>query len=208
MNCSTSQHMLLHRAIANINTSPNDSLTQPSSSSTLPTPPSSSSSTLPTPPSSCPSPSRLDLSEPETLFLDQHPFSITASPPLPLLPNSKTGSHDLRACGILSTATHVLSVEAAALSSLKILYATDALCRANLVHAVEAIVESQKNRGKTVITGMGKSGKIGKKLEATMHSLGIRSQFLNPANALHGDLGIVNEVRANFFRLVFSSFFF
>lgn len=43
--------------------------------------------------------------------------------------------------------------------------------------------------GKVVMCGMGKSGHIGKKISATMSSLGIESYFLHPAEAAHGDLG-------------------
>ncbi|MFG6333815.1 MAG: KpsF/GutQ family sugar-phosphate isomerase [Lachnospiraceae bacterium] len=48
-------------------------------------------------------------------------------------------------------------------------------------------------RGKVVVTGMGKSGHIGKKISATMSSIGIPSIFLHPAEAVHGDLGSVNK---------------
>lgn len=47
--------------------------------------------------------------------------------------------------------------------------------------------------GTVLFTGMGKSGHICKKIVATMQSLGIRSQFLHPAEALHGDIGMVND---------------
>ena len=47
--------------------------------------------------------------------------------------------------------------------------------------------------GKVVITGMGKSGLIGKKIAATLASTGTPSFFLHPAEALHGDLGMVSK---------------
>lgn len=46
-------------------------------------------------------------------------------------------------------------------------------------------------RGKVVITGMGKSGLIAAKIAATMSSTGTTSVFLHPAEAIHGDLGII-----------------
>lgn len=46
-------------------------------------------------------------------------------------------------------------------------------------------------RGRVVVTGMGKSGIIGRKLAATLNSTGTPSLYLNPAEALHGDLGMV-----------------
>lgn len=48
-------------------------------------------------------------------------------------------------------------------------------------------------KGKVVITGMGKPGHIGTKIAATMASLGTPSFFLHPAEAQHGDLGMLDE---------------
>ncbi|MEK7203818.1 MAG: KpsF/GutQ family sugar-phosphate isomerase [Patescibacteria group bacterium] len=50
-----------------------------------------------------------------------------------------------------------------------------------------------KASGKVVVSGVGKSGHVGMKIAATMTSLGIPSIFLNPNEALHGDLGIVSD---------------
>ncbi len=47
-------------------------------------------------------------------------------------------------------------------------------------------------RGKVIVTGMGKSGLIGKKIAATFSSTGIASFFLHPAEGGHGDLGLVS----------------
>ncbi len=47
-------------------------------------------------------------------------------------------------------------------------------------------------RSKLVITGVGKSGIVARKIAATFSSIGITAVFLNPVDALHGDLGIVN----------------
>ena len=46
-------------------------------------------------------------------------------------------------------------------------------------------------KGRVVVTGMGKSGLIGRKIAATFSSTGTPSVFLHPAEALHGDLGMV-----------------
>lgn len=48
-------------------------------------------------------------------------------------------------------------------------------------------------RGKVIITGMGKPGHIASKLSATFASLGTPSFFLHPAEAMHGDLGMVSS---------------
>lgn len=47
--------------------------------------------------------------------------------------------------------------------------------------------------GRVVVTGMGKSGLIGKKIAATLASIGVPSLFLHPAEAIHGDLGMVTS---------------
>ena len=59
--------------------------------------------------------------------------------------------------------------------------------------AVEAIVETVNRRGKIVIVGIGKSGNVGQKIAATLTSTGSTSVVLNSVDALHGDLGIVND---------------
>jgi arabinose-5-phosphate isomerase len=48
-------------------------------------------------------------------------------------------------------------------------------------------------KGKLIVTGVGKSGHIGAKIAATLASTGTPSFFLNPVDALHGDLGMVSE---------------
>lgn len=47
--------------------------------------------------------------------------------------------------------------------------------------------------GRMIITGMGKSGHISRKIAATMQSLGIKSYFMHPGEALHGDLGLLTS---------------
>jgi arabinose-5-phosphate isomerase len=56
-----------------------------------------------------------------------------------------------------------------------------------LIRAVELILA---HAGKVVVTGMGKSGHIARKLAATLCSTGTTAVFLHPADAAHGDLGI------------------
>ncbi|UXH41306.1 KpsF/GutQ family sugar-phosphate isomerase [Pseudomonas promysalinigenes] len=51
-------------------------------------------------------------------------------------------------------------------------------------------------KGRTVVCGMGKSGLIGKKMVATFASTGTPSFFLHPAEAFHGDLGMLKSVDA------------
>ncbi|MFI3248399.1 MAG: KpsF/GutQ family sugar-phosphate isomerase [Rikenellaceae bacterium] len=58
------------------------------------------------------------------------------------------------------------------------------------VAAVEAILAST---GKLILTGMGKSGLIARKIAATLASTGTPSFFLHPAEAFHGDLGMISK---------------
>ena len=55
--------------------------------------------------------------------------------------------------------------------------------------AVELILAC---RGKCIITGMGKSGLVGRKIAATLASTGTPSFFLHPGEAFHGDLGMIS----------------
>tara|TARA_B100000212_G_scaffold342473_1_gene329839 strand:+ start:393 stop:1358 length:966 start_codon:yes stop_codon:yes gene_type:complete len=55
------------------------------------------------------------------------------------------------------------------------------------------IEECYENKKKLVLTGVGKSGIVARKLAATFTSIGLNSIYLNPLDALHGDLGIVNR---------------
>lgn len=60
----------------------------------------------------------------------------------------------------------------------------------DFVRAVELVYSC---RGKFVITGVGKSGHIGSKIAATLASTGTPSFFINPLDAYHGDLGMIQE---------------
>jgi arabinose-5-phosphate isomerase len=50
-----------------------------------------------------------------------------------------------------------------------------------------------KSKGRVILTGMGKSGLVGRKISATLNSTGTPSLFLHPAEAIHGDLGMVTK---------------
>lgn len=60
----------------------------------------------------------------------------------------------------------------------------------NFGQAVQAILDTS---GRVIVTGMGKSGLVGKKIAATFSSTGTPALFLHPAEAFHGDLGIVTD---------------
>ncbi|THE11029.1 KpsF/GutQ family sugar-phosphate isomerase [Bacillus timonensis] len=60
----------------------------------------------------------------------------------------------------------------------------------SIENAIDLILEC---KGRLIITGIGKSGIIGRKINATMASTGTPSLFLHPAEGLHGDLGMVTS---------------
>src|SRR6266498_1049128 len=83
---------------------------------------------------------------------------------------------------ILDIAKKVLKKESEAVAGLI------AKLDSNFEKAVDIIY---KSGGRVVVTGMGKSGLVGKKIAATLASTGTPSFFLHPAEAIHGDLGMV-----------------
>jgi len=87
----------------------------------------------------------------------------------------------------LARARNVFDIELAGLNAVR------ARLDAEFDRAVELIVETLKRRGKIVIVGIGKSGNIGQKIAATLTSTGSTAVVLNSVDALHGDLGIVND---------------
>lgn len=60
----------------------------------------------------------------------------------------------------------------------------------SLESAVQIIL---KSKGRVILTGMGKSGLVARKISATLNSTGTPSLFLHPAEAIHGDLGMVTK---------------
>jgi arabinose-5-phosphate isomerase len=60
----------------------------------------------------------------------------------------------------------------------------------DFARAVESIARSE---GRVIVSGVGKSGLIGRKIAATLTSTGTPATFLHPADSVHGDLGIVGE---------------
>jgi arabinose-5-phosphate isomerase len=87
----------------------------------------------------------------------------------------------------LAKAREVFDIELAALKAVR------AQLDQSFGRAVELLVEALKDRGKIVIVGIGKSGNVGAKIAATLTSTGSTSVVLNSVDALHGDVGIVNE---------------
>jgi arabinose-5-phosphate isomerase len=83
---------------------------------------------------------------------------------------------------LLNEARQVLQIEADGI--LKLIGRLD--------HRFEEMVEAiLKATGRVIVSGIGKSGIIGRKITATLNSTGTRSLFLHPVEAMHGDLGMV-----------------
>ncbi len=64
---------------------------------------------------------------------------------------------------------------------------------AHFARAVEILVACGESRGRVVVTGMGKSGIIAQKIAATLSSTGSPALFLHPAEARHGDIGMLAQ---------------
>lgn len=93
--------------------------------------------------------------------------------------NSLSDAQSQRA---LALALETFQIEAAAVSGLA------SRTGADFVHAVGLILATT---GRVVVMGMGKSGHVGRKMVATLASTGTPAMFVHPAEASHGDLGMV-----------------
>jgi arabinose-5-phosphate isomerase len=87
----------------------------------------------------------------------------------------------------LARARRVFDLEIAALKAVR------AQLDGTFAQAVERMVETLRRRGKIVVAGIGKSGNIGRKIAATLTSTGATSVVLDSVDAMHGDLGLVND---------------
>lgn len=85
----------------------------------------------------------------------------------------------------LRLAQETFEIEAAAVLGLK------SRTNETFAHAVQMILGV---RGRVVVMGMGKSGHVGRKIAATLASTGTPAMFVHPAEASHGDLGMIKAV--------------
>jgi len=86
----------------------------------------------------------------------------------------------------LSALTRCLQEEAAAIAA-----AADRLSSDQVEHTLTLLERCADRKAKLVITGVGKSGIVARKIAATFSSIGLMALYLNPLDALHGDLGVV-----------------
>nr|WP_298649317.1 KpsF/GutQ family sugar-phosphate isomerase [uncultured Tistrella sp.] len=92
-----------------------------------------------------------------------------------------TAADDGRA---LAAAEQALALEIAGLEALRAGLGPDFARAVNLLYAT---------KGRVIVTGMGKSGHVGAKIAATLASTGTPAQFVPPAEASHGDLGMITR---------------
>jgi len=86
----------------------------------------------------------------------------------------------------MSALTRCLNEEAAAIAA-----AATRLEATQVDAALDLLERCADQRAKLVITGVGKSGIVARKIAATFSSIGLMALYLNPLDALHGDLGVV-----------------
>jgi arabinose-5-phosphate isomerase len=92
----------------------------------------------------------------------------------------------------LKSGLHTVKIQREGLSQLEAALASKG--RDSLGHAFEAAVSAiDSAAGRVIVTGMGKSGHIARKIAATLASTGRPAAFVHPAEASHGDLGMVQD---------------
>ncbi len=92
---------------------------------------------------------------------------------------------------IIDNASNILIEEALSISEAAQRLKSNTESRDGYHQAIYLMFKSLDAGGKVIVTGVGKSGKIGEKIVATMLSTGTCATFLHPVEALHGDLGTV-----------------
>lgn len=102
---------------------------------------------------------------------------------------SQTLNADIRTTHAIVMGRRVLEIEAAAISALA-LRLDDAF-----QHAVDLILAMQNRttQGRVIVSGLGKSGHIARKIAATLASTGTPAYFVHAAEAVHGDLGMITH---------------
>src|SRR5262245_19871682 len=102
------------------------------------------------------------------------------------MPKSKVRQKPAEPSGLILSGLRTLELEAGGIAALA------AAMQDGLGPAFTAAVETiRAARGRVVVTGMGKSGHVGRKIAATLSSTGTPALFVHPAEASHGDLGMI-----------------
>src|SRR5262249_20809528 len=102
------------------------------------------------------------------------------------MPKQKPHHKSVEPSGALLSGLRALDAEAGGIAALS------AALQNGLGPAFTAAVDAIRGaRGRVVVSGMGKSGHIGRKIAATLSSTGTPAFFVHPAEASHGDLGMI-----------------
>lgn len=89
----------------------------------------------------------------------------------------------------IKAAIDTLDIESNALNSLAATISGP--LRTTFLAVVDLVKDVTENKGRVIITGMGKSGHVARKIAATLASTGTPSHFVHPGEASHGDLGMI-----------------
>ncbi|MEK7692357.1 MAG: SIS domain-containing protein [Bdellovibrionota bacterium] len=93
---------------------------------------------------------------------------------------------------VVAEFVRVLKLEADAIANLVGKLGTISDARDEVQGSVELLRKVVEGRGKIIVTGIGKSGKIAQKIASTLASAGSMAVYLHPTDGLHGDLGMVD----------------
>jgi arabinose-5-phosphate isomerase len=96
-------------------------------------------------------------------------------------PRAQVAGNDAPHAGVES-ARRVLELEAEGIAALDAALGDDFIAALDILYAV---------KGRVIVTGMGKSGHVARKIAATLASTGAPAQFVHPGEASHGDLGMI-----------------
>ena len=101
-------------------------------------------------------------------------------------PRNENGNAETRARSLIDLALRTLEADVGGVSALA------AALRGNLARTFVAAIELiQRARGRVIVTGVGKSGHVGRKMSSTLASTGTPSFFVHAGEAGHGDLGMI-----------------
>lgn len=91
---------------------------------------------------------------------------------------------------VIATTMHLMTIKEVIEEEAQAILKLKDLVNVEVAHIIDMILTCQ---GRVIVTGVGKSGIIGRKISATLASTGTPSLFLHPAEGLHGDLGMVTQ---------------
>ncbi|WEX75220.1 KpsF/GutQ family sugar-phosphate isomerase [Sinorhizobium numidicum] len=103
---------------------------------------------------------------------------------------AKSATDTVAKSAVRQSVARTIATAADGINALAACLSADQALSGSFVDAVELIASS---RGRVVVSGIGKSGHIGRKIAATMASTGTSAYFVHPTEASHGDLGMITS---------------